>query len=63
MNPDTGALDVTMCLAFPQEYNVENVVIYSVADGEKYFSTKKGNGDKPRPLTDTYDAFNPQIVG
>jgi len=37
---------------FHKKYNVEKVVIYSVADGEKYFSTEKGKGDKPRPLTD-----------
>jgi len=48
---------------FHKKYNFKKVVNYSVADGGKYFSTEKGNGDKPRPLTDTYDAFNPQIAG
>jgi len=57
MTPDTRALHVTTCVAFPQEYNVENMVIYSVADSGKYFSTEKGNGDKPRPSP--YEAFNP----
>jgi len=53
MNPDTRAC-YDVC-GISTRSNEEKVVFYSVADGGQYFATEKGNGDKPRPLTDTYD--------
>jgi len=55
MNPDTRVLHVTTCVTFPQEVQRRKSGYFSVADCGKYFSTEKGNGDKPRPLTDTFD--------